>query len=218
MLFNFVVVFSKQDEVDCKKTKILFCASVSQISQSSPPKQKMVNKCSVILQCVSLCFLFAEIVFGSLEIHYSLKYKHLNYLCSQTFGNLRLWIFAAGIVTVVSAVFNVLFVSFQMMFPKDNTEDTDAERRNQFQLCHIAKLLISVWAMVVFYKLRGTTTCEWTQVSILMTFVRVHVILFYVAIGLIGLSLCLLGGVLCCGLFSADAQQQPTRIQPLMRV
>lgn len=158
--------------------------------------------------CCVLVLTLSEVAFGAVEIHYATKYQAHNVMCSETWGNLRLWIKAAGILNVIAGSVSTIAVCQQLQ--ANGGENPCMRVSNTIQT---GQLIISIWAMAAFYQLQPASTCGqvWALTPELLSLVKTHVVLFYITLGCVAVGCCVGCGMAICGLTSNATERDVER-------
>lgn len=165
----------------------------------------MVGRDLVTSLVVVCCLSAAHLAWGAVEIHYARKYKTINFECAETWGNLRVWLLAAGALKLATHGLKVVAGACALVFFSAAFRDQKVVSRQppRIGLCawlHTLDLVILLWALGASSRLMPMDSAcriEWeSHAPELLHLLHAEMAMAYVVLGCTILGCCF--GVCWC--------------------
>lgn len=155
----------------------------------------MSNKeCATLFAVVFVILLsLYEFSLGVSEAVYLSRYSEFSSGCQGIWG----WIVAACVINICVPVFTCCGLT-------GLSDDEKKDKSFLLQALQIGQLVIAIWSCVTYYNISNSCQDFWTSnAPQLWTFVMIHYVMFWISIGIIGLSVLLSCTAcwvsICCG-------------------
>ena len=173
---------------------------------------------AILLVILGIVLIAGQIILGAFEIYYVNQYKEYNMMCSETWGNLRNWLLAAGIIDIIAGCFTLFGICCSVLLSyTDSCESEEGKKASAGCNCvQTGQVIIGIWSVATYYQLTKTTACHayWmTNAPILWNFIMVHFGLFWVSIGLLGIGI-IACCCFCCASICIASKETTTNVHP----